>query len=93
MMQFFLPASATTQPSVPSGLAISGFSLNPLLHLQTSPSHSFSLPVHVFDVSQAENRKRFRKRKTLPEIIFSLSGGQKSFVRHVKNLPFSIVNF
>ena len=44
---FFLPASAGTQLSVPSGSAIAGSSLNPLLHLQTSPLHSFSLPVHV----------------------------------------------
>ena len=56
MIQFFLPASAITQPYVPSGLAIAGFSLNPLLHLQTSPSHSFSLPVHVIAGPQSDSK-------------------------------------
>ena len=58
-MQFFLPVF-TTQSSCPLGFRMAGSSIYPILHLQTSPLHSFFSPVHG---SHAENRERFRKRK------------------------------
>ena len=44
-LQFFQPPF-TTQPSCQPGFRIAGSSIYPFLHLQTSPLHSFSLPVH-----------------------------------------------
>ena len=68
-MQFFLPPSFSTQSSFPPGFRIAGSSIYPFLHLQTSPWHSFFLPVHVIARSHAENMERFRKRKNLSETM------------------------
>ena len=62
-MQFFLPASSSTQASFPPGFSISASSLNPFLHLQTPPLHSFFSPVHVVAGLHAENRERFKKER------------------------------
>ena len=91
IIRFFLPASASTQSSVPSGVEMAGFFFHPLLHLQASPIHSFSLPLHVV-WPHAENRERYTvgPRDTRPQAARTSTKMAKNGKSSSKNAIFTI---